>query len=105
MKECQKTFDMLKVKCTPASILAFADFTKPFKLHTDVNAIGLVAILYKEQGRKDQVIGYASRALSKSESHYPVHKLEYLALKWAVMESFRSTYMVTPSLCTLITTL
>ena len=36
----------------------------------DVSTIGLGAVLYQEQGRKDQVIGYASRALSKNESHY-----------------------------------
>ena len=26
--------------------------------------------------------------MSKSESHYPAHKLEFLALKWAVCEKF-----------------
>ena len=34
------------------------------------------------------MIGYASQALSKSESHYPAHKLEFLALKQAVTKSF-----------------
>ena len=27
--------------------------------------------------------------MSKSESHYPAHKLEFLALKWAVCEKFQ----------------
>ena len=81
---------MLKVLCTSAPILAFADFTKPFKLHTDVSTIGLGAILYQEQDGKDRVIVYASRALSKSEFCYPRHKqLEFLALKWAATESFQ----------------
>ena len=35
MNECQDTFDKLKVLCTSAPFLAFADFTKPFKLHTN----------------------------------------------------------------------
>ena len=35
------------------------------------------------------MIGYASRTLSKSESFYPAHKLEFLALKWAVTKSFQ----------------
>ena len=69
--------------------MAFADFTRPFKLHTDASAIGLGAVLYQEQGGKDQVIGYASRALSKRKSRYQAHKLEFLALKWAVAESFQ----------------
>ena len=32
------------------------------------------------------VIAYASRSLNKAESHYPAHKLEFLALKWAVVK-------------------
>ncbi len=34
------------------------------------------------------MIAYSSRGLSKSEINYPTHKLEYLALKWAVCEKF-----------------
>lgn len=34
------------------------------------------------------MIAYASRGLSRSESRYPAHKLEFLALKWAVTEKF-----------------
>ena len=34
------------------------------------------------------VIAYASRSLNKAESHYPAHKLEFLALKWEVVEKF-----------------
>ena len=34
------------------------------------------------------MIAYASRSLSKAKSHYPAHKLEFLALKWAVVEKF-----------------
>ena len=30
------------------------------------------------------VTAYASQSLSKAESHYPAHKLEFLALKQAV---------------------
>ena len=89
MEECQEAFDTLKGLCTSAPILAFADFTKPFQLHTDASTIGLSAILYQKQDGNDRVIVYASRALSKSESHYPPHKLGFLALKRAVTESFQ----------------
>ena len=41
------------------------------------------------------MIGYASQALSKCESCYPAHKLEFLALKWAVTESFQEYLYVT----------
>ena len=47
------------------------------------------AILYQEWDGKDRVIACASRALSKSKYCYPAHNLEFLALKWAVTESFQ----------------
>ena len=36
----------------------------------------------------ERVIAFASRTLSKSERNYDAHKLEFLALKWAVTEKF-----------------
>ena len=75
--------------CTMAPILAYNDFSKPLKLHTDTCGTGLGSVLYqtREDGTK-AVIAYASRSLSKAKSHYPAHKLEFLALKWAVVEKF-----------------
>ena len=55
----------------------------------DTSTMGLGAILYQEQDGNNWVIGYANWALSKSESHYPMHKLKFLALKWAVTKSFQ----------------
>ena len=34
------------------------------------------------------MIGYASQSLSKMECKYLTHKLEFLALKWAITEQF-----------------
>ena len=45
--KCQQAFDDLKTLCTMAPILAYADFTKPFKLHTDACGTGLGAVLYQ----------------------------------------------------------
>ena len=96
--KCQQAFDKLKRLCTTAPILVFADFIKPFKLHTDACGSGLGPVLYQtcEDGT-DAVIAYASRSLSKTESLYPTHKLEFLALKWVVVKKFheylyRSTF-------------
>ena len=72
-----------------APILAYADFTKLFKLHTDVCGSGLGAVLCQtHEDGTDAVIAYASQSLSKAETHYPAHKLEFLAVKWAVLEKF-----------------
>ena len=60
-----------------------ADFKAPFILHTDASGDGLGAVLYQVQEGKQRVIAYASQSLSRSERNYPVHKLEFLALKWA----------------------
>ena len=86
--ECQNTFDNLKELCTTTPILAYADFVKPFKLHTNASVLGLGAVLYQVYNGVGKVISYASRSLTKSETKYPVHKLEFLCLKWAITEQF-----------------
>ena len=69
-------------------LLAYADFLKPFKMHTDACILRLGAILYQNQNGVDCIIGYASRSLSNSKCKYLAHKLEFLALKWAITEQF-----------------
>ena len=86
---CQQAFDDLKRLCTTTPILAYADFTKPFELHTDACGSGLGAVLYQTHKHgTDVVIAYASRSLTKAKSHYPTHKLEFLTLKWVLVEKF-----------------
>ena len=69
--------------------MAYANYQKPFKLHTDASENGLGAILYQKQDSDtERVIAYASRTLSKSERNYDTHKLEFLALKWSITEIF-----------------
>ena len=84
----QKGFQSLKDKLVSAPVLAYADYTKPFILHTDSSTEGLGAVLYQMQEGEKRVIAYASRGLSRSEVNYPAHKLEFLALKWSVTEKF-----------------
>ena len=43
---------------------------------------------YQNQDGQRRVIAYASRSLSPSERNYPAHKLEFLALKWAIADKF-----------------
>ena len=86
--EQQEAFETLQRLCTESPILAYADIKAPFVLHTDASGVGLGAVLYQVQDGQKRVIAYASRSLSKSERNYPVHKLEFLALKWAITDKF-----------------
>ena len=88
-RECQQSFEALKEKLSSPPILAFADFSQPFELHIDASLTALGAALYqRSKDNKLHVIAYASRGLSKTEQRYPAHKLEFLALKWAVTDKY-----------------
>lgn len=86
--EQEDAFTALKDALISPPILGYPDFKKPFEVHTDASLKGLGAVLYQEQEGRKRVIAYASRGLSKSERNYPAHKLEFLALKWALCEKF-----------------
>ena len=87
--EYEKAFRKLKELCSDTPCLTYPDYEKRFKLYTDACESGLGAVL--AQIKEDNVkcpIAYASRTLSKSEHSYDAHKLEFLALKWAVTDHF-----------------
>ena len=66
--ECQVAFEHLKCLCSQTPILAYENYEKPFKLHTDASENGLGAVLYQQQDDgTERFIAYASRTLSKSE--------------------------------------
>ena len=85
----EKAFQELKDACISAPVLGYPDYTLPFILHTDSSTDGLGAVLYQEQSDGMRVIAYASRSLTASEANYAPHKLEFLALKWAVTDKFK----------------
>ncbi len=86
--EQEEAFQSLKDILSSPPVLGFPDFTRPFELHVDACQKGLGAVLCQEQDGRKRVIYYASRGLSKTEQHYPAHKLEFLSLKWAITEKF-----------------
>ena len=86
-EECQSAFEHLKQLCSQTPIVAYANYQKPFKLHTDASEKSLEAILYQKQDDDTEcVMAYARRTLSKSKRNYDTHKLEFLALKWLITE-------------------
>ena len=79
-----------------APILAFADFTKPFLLETDVFKDGLgTGLSQKQADGWYHPVAYGSRALMPCENYHST-KLEFPVLKWAVTEHFKE-YLPYPS--------
>ena len=92
-----RAFHQLKMRCITAPVLAFADFEKPFHLETDASKDGLGAVLSQKQpDGKFHPVAYASRSLKGSEAKYHSSKLEFLALKWAVMNQFHEYLQYRP---------
>ena len=92
-----EAFDRLKMCCMTAPVLAFADFEKEFQLETDASSEGLGAVLSQKQpDGKWHPITFGSRKLKGGEAKYHSSKLEFLALKWAVMEQFREYLQYRP---------
>ena len=90
-------FEKLKMCCMTAPVLAFADFEKEFQLETDVSSEGLSAILSQKQpDGKWHPVAFGSRELKGGEAKYHLSKLEFLALKWAIMEQFREYLQYRP---------
>ena len=92
-KQFEAAFLKLKEICSNTADLAYADYQKPFKVHTDMSENGLGEVLYQDQDNgTTRVIAYASRGLSKSEKRYHSSKLEFLALKWGICERFHEYF-------------
>ena len=86
-EDALKAFEVLKQACMTSLVLAFADYTEPFLLETDVSKDGLGAVLSQKQvDRQYHPVTYGSRALMP-------HEKKFLALKWVVTEHFKE-YLV-----------
>ena len=95
--EAMEAFHLLKMKCMMAPVLVFADFEQPFWLETDTSKDGLGKVLsQKQRDSKYHPITYARRSLKGSEEKYHSSKLEFLALKWAVVDQFQEYLQYQP---------
>ena len=98
-EDALKAFKALTEVCMTALVLAFADYTIPFLLETDVSKDGLRAVLSQKQvDGWYHPVTYGSRALTPHEKNYHSTKLEFLALKWAVTEHFKEYLIYQPFL-------
>ena len=84
----QKALNVLIDMISEPPIMAYPDYSEKFFIHTDASQEGLGAILYQKQEGKNRVIAYGSRTLKPSEKNYHSTKLEFMALKWAILDKF-----------------
>ncbi len=83
--ECQQAFDQLKTCLTSHQVLGHPKQNLPFTVYTDASETGLGAVLAQKSGPDtEQVIAYASRTLTKSETNYSATEKECLAVVWAL---------------------
>uniref|UniRef100_A0A1B8Y8L1 Gypsy retrotransposon integrase-like protein 1 n=1 Tax=Xenopus tropicalis TaxID=8364 RepID=A0A1B8Y8L1_XENTR len=83
---CEEAFVQLKKRLTEAPVLAYADAHRPYVLHVDASYEGLGGVLHQRYPEGLRPVAYHSRSLAPSEKNFPVHKLEFLALKWAIVD-------------------
>ena len=94
-----EAFQALKQACMNSPVLAFTDYTKDFLLETDASREGLGAVLSQKQADGQfHLVAYGSRVLTAHENNYHSTKLEFLALKWAIMEHFKEYLLYQPFL-------
>ena len=85
-----EAFQALKQACMSSPVLAFANYTWDFLLETDASKEGLGVVLSQKQADGHyHLVAYGSWALSAHEKNYHSTKLEFLALKWVIMEHFK----------------
>ncbi len=87
---CSEAFRKLKQALPNNATLAHPNFSKPFLLLVDASSNSLGAVLSQlvDGDNVARPIVFASKSLNYAQSHYPAHRLEFLALKWAVCNKF-----------------
>ena len=89
--------DILKGKVQSAPVLVFPDFNKAFLLERDASKEVLGAVLSQKQSdRWYHPVAFGSCSLTPSEKNYHSSKLEFLALKWSMMEHFKEYIAYAP---------
>ena len=82
-KECEVAFSSLKGVLTIAPVLAYPHYEFEFIVDCDASDDGVGAVLSQCINDSENVISYASRALTKAERKYCATQKEMLALVWA----------------------
>lgn len=84
--ECEKSFNTLKNALTNAPILAYPDFTKPFRITVDASMMACGAYISQENDGIDKPIAYISRTFKKGENNKPIIENELIAIHFAITQ-------------------
>ena len=88
--EAWEAINILKRKVQSMPVLVFPDFDKPLLLEMDVSKEGLGAVLSQKQSDGCyHPVAFGSHSLTPLEKNYHSSKLEFLTLKWSIMEHFK----------------
>lgn len=90
--ECEAAFQTLKEALITSPILGYPRDDTPYILDTDASGLGIGAVLSQVQERKERVLAYYSRSLSKAERQYCVTRKELLAVVAAVKHFHHFVY-------------
>ena len=94
LPEAWEAMSILERKVQSMPILVFPDFNKPFLLETDASKEGLGVVLSQKQSDGHyHPVSFRSHSLTPLEKNYHSSKLEFLTLKWSIMEHFKE-YLV-----------
>ena len=95
--EAREAVNILKRKVQSTPVLVFPDFDKPFLLEMDASKEGLGVVLSQKQSDGHyHPVTFRSRSLTPPEKNYHSSKLEFLTLKWSVMEHFKEYLTYSP---------
>jgi len=82
--ECEQAFNTLKEILTSNPVLAYPDFSKPFKVTVDASQKACGAVLSQDHDGADKPIMYISRTFKKGELNKPIIEKELLAIHFAI---------------------
>ncbi len=82
--ECDIAFNKLKSALTSPPVLAYPDFSKPFRVYTDASSFAVGGVLAQEVNGVERVNCYVGRSLNSAERNYGITEKECLALVYSV---------------------
>jgi hypothetical protein len=95
-QECNKSFEILKIKLVEAPILRFPDWSKKFHVHVDASNVVVGSVLAQPYDDLiDHPNAYASRKLNKEEINYSTTEHEALAMIFS-LQKFRHYLLANP---------